>query len=107
MVDRNRNSPPPKKRKLSVISDCDIKDNGNATSNNTSNSNNHRSFTNTNKLSYLGASTLLGDDQEIFDIMSIRNEIHDLRITEDGQIRLLTLYHTNVKQYALGCNNVY
>ena len=55
----------------------------------------------------MGASNLLGDDNGTFDLISIRNEIHDLCITEDGQIRLLTLYHDSMKQYALGCNKIY
>ena len=107
MVDRNKSEPPPKKRKLSVFNDGDdIEDEGNTTSNNKPNANIHKSFTNTNKLSHLGTCNLLDDDQEILDIVSIRNELNELCNTEDGQFKLLSLYHNHMKQYALGCNNI-
>ena len=115
MVDRNESEPPQKKRKLSVTNEGDdVQNIGNittsiaddATSKN-SNTNIHKSFTNANKLSHLGSCNLLGVDQEMFDIVNIRNEINELCNTDDGQFILLSLDHNHLKQRALGCNNIY
>ena len=73
---------------------------------NNSNTNIHKSFTNTNELSHLGSRNSLDDDQETFDVVSIRNVMNELCNADDGQFKLSSLYHNHVEQYAKGCYNV-
>ena len=107
-IDRYFKEPIKKRRKLSIPDGDEKKGDDNSTSNNRQ----LDSFSNIDKLSYLGPSSIgsidsLGDGKEVLDIISIKNEMNDLCNTEHGKRSLLSLYHKNMKSYARGGNHIY